>query len=68
MALLIPILVVVLALDIFCFVDLYRAEEVGYLPKWAWTIIIIVLHFFGAIGYLILGKKRHGGVAGLGAS
>ncbi len=62
MAVLIPILIVVLALDVFCFVDLYRAEEVGYLPKWAWVILIIVIHFFGAIGYLIFGRKRHVGL------
>jgi len=62
MAVLIPIIVVVLALDVFCFVDLYRAEEVCNLPKWAWVILIIVIHFFGAIGYLIFGKKRHLGL------
>ena len=63
MAVLIPILIVVLALDVFCFVDLYRAEEVGYLPKWAWAIIIILIHFFGAIGYLIFGRKRQAGLS-----
>jgi hypothetical protein len=41
MAILIPILIVVLALDVFCLVDLYRAEQVGYLPKWAWVILRI---------------------------
>jgi hypothetical protein len=48
----------VLALDVFCLVDLYRAEQVGYLPKWAWVILILVVHFLGAIGYLIFGRKR----------
>jgi hypothetical protein len=61
-AILLPILIVVLALDIFCFVDLYRAEEVGYLPKWAWTLIIIMIHFFGAIAYLFFGRKHHAGL------
>jgi hypothetical protein len=66
MALLIAVLIVLLALDIFCWVDLSRAEEVYYLPKWAWAIIIVVLHLFGAIGYITLGKKRHGDIAGIG--
>lgn len=66
MAVLIPILVLLLALDVFCLVDLFRAEEVGYLPKWAWAIIIIVMHLLGAIAYLIFGRNRHGGVAGIG--
>ena len=68
MAVLIPILIIVLALDVFCLVDLYRAEEVRYLPKWAWTILIIVIHFFGAIVYLIFGRKPHGGFAGIGGT
>jgi ABC-2 type transport system ATP-binding protein len=66
MAPLIPILVVLLALDVFCLVDLSRAEEVYYLPKWAWVIIIVVLHLIGPIGYLAFGKWRHGDIAGIG--
>jgi hypothetical protein len=66
MALLIPILMVLLTLDVFCVVDLSRAEEVYYLPKWAWAIIIIVMHLLGPIGYLIFGRKRPGDVAGIG--
>lgn len=65
MAALIPILIVVLAFDVFCLVDLFRAEEVRYLPKWAWAIIIVI-HPLVGIGYLIFGRKRHGGPVGLG--
>ncbi len=66
MALLIPVLIVLLALDIFCLVDLARAEDVNHLPKWAWAIIIIVMHLLGAIGYLAFGRKHHGDLAGIG--
>ena len=65
MVLLIPILIVLIALDVFCLVDLSRAEGVYYLPKWAWVILIIVMHLLGAIGYLTFGRKRHGDVAGI---
>jgi hypothetical protein len=68
MAVLIPIFVVLLALDVFCLFDLFRAEEVYYLPKWAWAINIIVMHLLGAIGYLSFGRKPHGGVAGIDVS
>lgn len=68
MDVLIPVVVVLLALDVFCLVDLFRREDVSYLPKWAWAIIIIVLHLFGPIAYLIFGRNRHGGVAGIGVS
>ena len=59
MAIPLPILVVVLALDVFCFVDLYRADDVRNLPKWAWAVIMIVIHFLGAIAYLFFGRYRH---------
>jgi hypothetical protein len=65
MALLIPVLVILLALDILCLVDLSRSEEVGHLPKWAWAIIILVVHLLGAIGYLTFGRKRPGDFAGV---
>jgi hypothetical protein len=68
MAVFVPVVIALLAFDIFCLVDLYRAEEVGYLPKWAWAIIILVMHLLGGIGYLIVGRNRHGAVARLGAS
>jgi hypothetical protein len=68
MAELIPILIVLLALDVFCLVDLYRAEEVRNLPKWAWAVVILVMHLLGAMGYLIFGRKRFGGVAGIGVT
>ncbi len=42
MVLLVPIVIVPLALDVFCLVDISHADEVYYLPKWAWAIIIIV--------------------------
>lgn len=65
MVLLIPALIILLALDVFCLVDLSRAEEVNHLPKWAWAIIIVVLHLLGPIGYLAFGRKRHGDIAGI---
>jgi hypothetical protein len=40
----------------YCLLDLYRAEEVRYLPKWAWAILC--LNAFGGIAYLIFGKVR----------
>ena len=63
MALLIPIVIVLLALDVLCLVDLFRSEEVSDLPKWAWAIVIILMHLLGPIGYLIFGRKCHGGFA-----
>lgn len=58
--------VILLALDIFCLVNLYRAEEVSKPPKWAWAVLVLVVHLLGAIGYLIFGRKRHCGIAGIG--
>ncbi len=57
-AALIPVILVLAAFVIFCLVDIARAEEVRYLPKWAWVIICFISIPLGGIIYLIFGKSR----------
>ena len=40
----------------FCLVDLARADQVRYLPKWGWAIVCLVQIPLGGIVYLALGK------------
>src|SRR5580658_5568283 len=54
----IPILTVVVAFDVWCLVDLARASQVRYLPKWAWAVAICVWGPWGGLVHLILGKDR----------
>jgi hypothetical protein len=45
----------------FCLVDLARAKEVRYLPKWAWAILCLGVGLtipFGGITYLVFGRVR----------
>ncbi|HEY7032696.1 MAG TPA: PLDc N-terminal domain-containing protein [Thermomicrobiales bacterium] len=57
-AALIPIVVVAVAFEVFCLVDVVRAEEVRYLPRWAWIVICLASIPLGGIAYLILGRTR----------
>jgi hypothetical protein len=41
--------------DAFCLVDISRAAEVRYLPKWAWALICLAQTPGGAIMYLSVG-------------
>jgi Phospholipase_D-nuclease N-terminal len=46
---------------VFCLVDLVRAQQVRYLPKWAWAILCLGIGLtipFGGILYLVIGKDR----------
>ncbi|HEY5985250.1 MAG TPA: PLDc N-terminal domain-containing protein [Streptosporangiaceae bacterium] len=52
------VLVLGLAFVVYCLVNLARAEEVRYLPRWAWAIICIISIPLGGILYLVLGKER----------
>jgi ABC-2 type transport system ATP-binding protein len=56
---LIPVLVLVVGLDVYCLVNLARAESVRNAPKLAWVIVILVVSApLGAILYLAFGMDR----------
>jgi len=57
-AVVIPLLAVAVAFVIWCLVDVARAAQVRYLPKWAWVLIICVSVPWGGLAYLIFGKAR----------
>jgi ABC-2 type transport system ATP-binding protein len=59
LAALAPLLVVVLALDVYCLVDVARARSVRNAPKIAWVIVILAFSApLGALLYLFFGKDR----------
>jgi hypothetical protein len=61
LAALIPLLALILALDVFCLVDVARAKSVRNLPKVAWVVIILLISApTGALLYLFLGRERGG--------
>jgi Phospholipase_D-nuclease N-terminal len=54
--LLLPVLPAAACFAAFCLVDLARARQVRYLPKWGWAIACLIQIPFGGIMYLALGK------------
>jgi hypothetical protein len=58
LAALVPVAIIAAGFVIFCLVDLFRAEEVRYLPRWLWAIICIISVPIGGIAWLIFGKPR----------
>lgn len=54
---LIPILVIEYGLLIIAIVQLVK-NEVRYLPKWGWALIIVFINIIGPIVFLLAGKKR----------
>ncbi len=55
--LLAPLLIVELILIIVCIRSLIK-DEVKYMPKLAWAIIICFINPIGPLLYLIIGRKR----------
>jgi hypothetical protein len=53
----IPLLIIEYGLMIFALVQVAR-NEVAYLPKWAWILIIVLFGIIGPIVFLIIGKKK----------
>lgn len=52
-----PLVFIQLLLMVLCLVILYK-DQVNYLPKWLWAIIIIFGELFGPIIFLIFGRKK----------
>lgn len=53
----IPLIIIEYGLMIYAIVQLAR-NEVAYLPKWGWTLIIIFINIIGPVVFLIVGKKK----------
>lgn len=53
-----PLLLVVVGFDVFCLVDIARAERAAYLPRWAWAVLCVVISPLAGIVYLALGRSR----------
>jgi hypothetical protein len=50
------LLVLAAAFDAFCLIDIARASQVRYLPKWAWALICLAQCPGGGLVYLSLGR------------
>ena len=57
-AALIPLLAAALAFVIYCLVDVAKADEVRYLPRWVWAVICVISIPLGGIVYLVAGRRR----------
>jgi len=56
---LVPLLVLVVALDVYCLIDLARAKSVRNAPKWVWALVILFVSApIGALVYLFVGRDR----------
>ncbi|MEV0639605.1 PLD nuclease N-terminal domain-containing protein [Streptomyces sp. NPDC050619] len=58
-----------LALSIYAFIDCIstKDEDVRYMPKAMWAIVVLVFPLAGSISWIIAGKKRHPAGTGGGA-
>lgn len=54
---LIPILLIQYSLMVFALVLVIK-NEVNYLPKWGWILIIVLINLIGSIVFLIIGRKK----------
>lgn len=62
LAALVPLLVLIVALDAYCLIDLARAKSVRNVPKVVWVIVILFVSApIGALIYLFVGRDRRRG-------
>jgi hypothetical protein len=58
---LLPLMIIPLAIDIYCLADIIRARSVRHLPKIVWALLVCISFPFGALLYLFAGKVRNQG-------
>lgn len=56
----IPIIIIEYGLLVFALVQLFK-NEVKYMPKWGWALIIILINIIGPVVFLIAGRKKESG-------
>ena len=51
---------VILALWIFCVIDviLAREDSVQHLPKWGWLVLVLLFPLVGSVAWLAVGRPR----------
>lgn len=51
---------VVLALWVFCVIDVILAREgdVRHLPKWGWLVLVLLFPLVGSVAWLVAGRPR----------
>jgi uncharacterized membrane protein len=54
---LIPVILIQYGLMIFALVQIIK-NEVNYLPKWGWILIVVLVNIIGSIVFLIIGRKK----------
>src|SRR4029450_10030320 len=65
LAALVPLLVLLVALDVYCLVDLTRARSMGGAAKLTWAVVVVFVSApLGALLYLFLGRDRARGRPG----
>ncbi|QHW36236.1 hypothetical protein GZH82_02075 [Staphylococcus ursi] len=57
---LIPIIILIIIYLFICYRDLYKINMVKYLPKWGWSIIIIISIPLGGVIYFLFGRETRG--------
>jgi Phospholipase_D-nuclease N-terminal len=57
----VPILILAVAFDAYCLIDLRRARSVRHLPKWVWAIVILLSAPWGGLIYLFAGRDSDAG-------
>jgi ABC-type spermidine/putrescine transport system permease subunit II len=53
----IPVIIIEYGLMIYALVQAVK-NEVMYLPRWGWILIIVFINIIGPIVFLIIGRKK----------